>query len=90
MWGQRAAVTDVAALGGKWGRKQPSQFSILLPRWTDTAGNRIWLEVPGGHGDSGWFRWVLTGSLRLPAVKGREVRIGICSQPAASITSGSG
>lgn len=69
MWGQRVAVTDVAALGCKWGRKQPGQFSILLPHWTGTAGNWIWLKVPGGHGDSGGS---LTGSLCLPAVLGPQ------------------
>lgn len=47
MWGQRAAVTDVAALGGKWGRKQPSQFSILLPRWTGTGSGWRSLGVMG-------------------------------------------
>lgn len=72
MWGQRAAVTDVAALGCKWGRKQPGQFSILLPHWTGTARNWIWLKVPGGHGDSVRFRWDLTGSLCLPAMLGPQ------------------
>lgn len=77
--GQRAAVTDVAALGCKWGRKQAGQFSILLPHWTGTAGNWIWLKVPGGHGDSGWFRWVLTGSLCLPEREGKSILLSVAN-----------
>lgn len=65
MWGQRSAVTDVAILGCKWGRKQPGQFSVLLPHWTGIAGSQIWLGGP-------WGSWVLTGSLCVPAVLGPQ------------------